>query len=104
MSEFVLPFHVPAPVGGQGNVTSIREEGINAGEAEIELVVLSGGPVFLWQGRETRDVAQSGATQDPQDYDLAATAALITRARLGVGTYTVWAAQETYGFIKLVEK
>src|SRR4051812_7205061 len=101
MSEFIVPFHVPAP-GANGNVGYIRMDAVPAGDdVKAELVVLSGGPVFISQGRNSAASMQSAATTDPPDWDLAASVAFPTTAQIGTGEYTAWAAAESFGHIKL---
>jgi hypothetical protein len=107
VSTFIYPFHIGAPVGAQGNISRIPDVEINTErENLLELVCLSGGPVFLTNGRVELGQAFSNATgADPNlEFDLAANVNASTVREIGsVSNITLWAAQETVGYVRLVE-
>lgn len=105
MSEVIVPFHIPVGAGGLLGVTKVRpQQGFTKGE--IELTVLSGGPVFLFEEELDATAATprtNGSLGDGSvNFDLGATTN--AKGRICKESFpsimTLAAAPDTIGFIR----
>jgi hypothetical protein len=73
--DLIVPFIIPAPGGNPIGKVQVRpQQGMTKGE--IQLVVISGGPVFLMEGDVDAQAAldrTAGANGRNVDFDLAST-------------------------------
>lgn len=105
MSQILVPFVIAA-----NTVTSLRSVKLPTDRGTIRLVVLDGGPVYAWIGREVSiaDAVKLTTTptdSDQIDYDLAGVATGtpvdLDVPEGGTGTITVFSTTLTHGFLLL---
>ena len=103
--EQIIPFYIPPGAVGVGAVVEI-EPTMETGRT-LELVVVEGGPVFMFKGRRTAEEAYRAThNSDAIDFDLAASAT--SKSARGVeqryGNCTLHSDNETIGYVRVTDR
>lgn len=107
-TEFIEPFYIPSSTPGTGARAVIKPQTEIHGE--LDLVVVSGGPVFLIKGKHsvsymytrTHPPVPADGEQPQIDFDLAACLGMVATMRHepDMGIFTLSSDSESVGYIR----
>jgi hypothetical protein len=105
MSEAIIPFYIPAPAVGDTGIIRINDPAVNTQDNELEVTVISGGPVFGWTGGVSPADAKAGthpADNNNVEFDFAANIFHCSYFEVGsIGSMTLCSDNETIGYLRI---
>lgn len=102
-SDQVTPFAIAEPKEKESGLTVIQAT--LQVPSELELVVVSGGPVFLFKGSVNQEDAHNGTHSVTPTFDLCAAVGMVASclAPASIGQVTICADQASVGYFRQVD-